>query len=206
MNFTIALIANGLIENAASLAPLVKKHSKIIAVDGGLVHCERMGIVPDLILGDLDSAEQKLIDRYPDVPSLRFSANKDETDTELAILEALTFHPEKIVLFGGLGKRIDHTLYNLNLLQRFAFNIEIESEEERIFPLKPKDVIETYPGQTVSLIPLTEPVSNVSSRGLKWELNQAAFNRNFMSISNISIGTSFTISYDQGCLICCLQK
>lgn len=111
-----------------------------------------------------------------------------------------------MTIFGGLGKRVDHTFYNLHLLARFPYLIEMESEQEKVFLLKNQDIISTFPGQMISLIPLSESVINVNSRGLKWELLMATLNRRFMSISNISLGQEFSISFDSGILICCMQK
>lgn len=206
MTLTVALVVNGIVENRIITGNLIRKYDKVIAIDGGLSHCKSMEIYPDLIVGDLDSVDQKVLGQYTDVPTLRYPVNKDKTDTELGIEAALKWEPEKITLFGALGNRTDHLLYHLHLLQRFAYLIDIRSENEKIFLLKKQEQVSSFAGQTVSLIPLTGPVSGVQTKGLKWDIDSAVFDMDLMSISNVSLGESFTVSHLEGSLFCFLQN
>ena len=84
----------------------------VIAADAGYRACQRAGIVPDLLLGDFDSMEQ------PDFPNIRRSpVEKDDTDTMLAVKTALEEGCDTVYIYGGTGgKRLDHTLANLQTL------------------------------------------------------------------------------------------
>jgi len=201
----VALVANGLIEDHDFIASLIKKYAFVVAVDGGLLHCEKMHIKPDLIIGDLDSVPTDILKNYPNTPTKKFPKEKDETDLELALL-AVKDQFSSMALFATLGHRLDHTLYNLHLLRRYSKNAVIESERETIFCIQGKTQVATTPGQTISFIPLGAPVVNVSSRGLKWELKQATFNKDFMSISNICLGDAVTLEIGEGDLLCCLHR
>ena len=85
----------------------------VLAADAGYEVCRREGIVPDLVLGDFDSMEQP-----KDAENvLRGPVEKDDTDTMLAVKTALENGCDTIYLYGGTGgKRLDHTLANLQTL------------------------------------------------------------------------------------------
>src|SRR5262245_32834425 len=116
---TYALIGNGKIQDHPALIPSIKSHFCVIAVDGGLIHCDKMSIIPDMILGDLDSSPPEILQKYTEVPYRRFPIDKNETDMELAVQSIFTPEVEKITLFGALGKRSDHSLANLHLIRRY---------------------------------------------------------------------------------------
>src|SRR5687768_10796471 len=84
--------------------------ARAIAADGGMAHAEALGLVPELWAGDFDSTDDALAQRYAHVPRMVYPAEKDATDGEIAIAEALRRGASKIVLAGGLGGQIDHAL------------------------------------------------------------------------------------------------
>ena len=88
----------------------------VIAVDSGLERVRVLGLKPDLIIGDMDSVEPELLQLHPNTTQLRHPADKNETDTELAIHYALDAGASEIVLLGAVGDRLDHTLANVLLL------------------------------------------------------------------------------------------
>lgn len=201
-----ALIGNGVIEDYDFLAPIIGNYDRCIAVDGGLSHCQAMGITPDLIIGDQDSLPPLLLKFYPEVPVATFPKEKDQTDMELAIETADSPSMQRIALFGATGKRTDHALANLYLMCRFPKKIIIETEEESLFCLEGKHQLNTFPGQTISFMPFGSPCSGVTTKGLKWELNNATLDKNFFSLSNISLNDSVEISIAHGNLICCMIR
>ena len=85
----------------------------VIAADAGYRVCQKLGIVPDLLLGDFDSMEQPV-----DFTNIhRSPVEKDDTDTMLAIKTALEAGCDAVHIYGGTGgKRLDHTLANLQSL------------------------------------------------------------------------------------------
>lgn len=208
---SIAIIANGQIDDDTKILLKLKKYSYIIAADGGATHCLRMGIIPDLIMGDLDSISKEAIEAFEKVPKLQFLKDKDETDLELAINQALLLKAEKISLFAATGNRVDHTLVNLHFLRKLPVKLMIETENETIFALNPLVTdksfnIETLPGQTISILPIGKGATGVTTRGLKWELNDATIDENFLSISNVSLSSSISISIKSGDILCFLLE
>lgn len=205
-NQSIALVANGTLTHSATLAQHIKSHDKIIAVDGGLHHCHALHITPDMIIGDLDSVTPEMLRLYAHVPIKSFPADKDETDVEIALRFAAEPDVKRMTLFGGLGERSDHSLYNLHLLARYPQKLVIETATETLFAIENSAEIPCSPGQTISFIPIGESPSGVSTKGLKWELSNAKLSSDFMSISNICLASTIKISIAKGKIICILQK
>jgi thiamine pyrophosphokinase len=201
----IALIANGLIEDCPLIRERILTYPKIIAVDGGLNHCIAMNITPNLIIGDFDSAEKQHLSEMSSIPTMLFPADKDETDLELAIREALKSNPEKITVFGATGLRTDHTLGNLYLTELAPKRIYLETERELIWTIEGETLIETFPGQTLSLIPLGFPAKGVTTQGLKWNMDNATLNKNFISISNVSLDSTVKVTIAEGSVLCVLS-
>ncbi|QLH37568.1 MAG: thiamine diphosphokinase [Parachlamydiaceae bacterium] len=136
---------------------------------------------------------------------LKYPNEKDESDLELAIQELFEQGVDSLSLFGVLGQRVDHLLYTLYLISRYPAKLVIESENETIFSVLKTEWIHSFPGQTLSLIPLGI-VEGVTTKGLKWELQNASFGPLYMSLSNVCLQSSFSISFHSGNLLCCLQK
>ena len=88
--------------------------SLIIAADGGYVPLVAKGIVPTLLVGDLDSLEY----RPSGVELLSYKVEKDETDTELAYIAGKARGGDEFHIIGGVGGRSDHTFANYCLLNR----------------------------------------------------------------------------------------
>jgi thiamine pyrophosphokinase len=199
-----ALIANGEITNPLVELRDVHKFDQIIAVDGGLNYCHKVGIKPHLIIGDLDSVHADFLALYPHVPKITVPEAKDETDLEIAIKHVLTSATE-IVVFGALGGRTDHTLYNLNLLSRYPGKIIYEAEHELVMAIDKKAELKTFVGQILSFLPLNGPVLGVMTKGLRWELVDATFDKNFMSVCNEALKEKVEINFTEGDLLCFLQ-
>lgn len=147
-----------------------------MAVDAGAAALLRLGIKPDVILGDFDSlsgADLEVLLR-DGVEFLRFPAEKDQTDLELALDWAASQGVKEVRVWGGLGGRLDHTLANVGLLlkgARLGLTVWLvdPSHEIRVFEKHLK--LTARPGWALSLIPLFT-AKGVLTRGLKYPLNR----------------------------------
>lgn len=84
----------------------------VIAADGGLKHTQKLGIIPDVILGDFDSLG------YAPEGANVFPVEKDDTDAMLAVRRGLQLGYREFLLYGSLdGPRLDHTIANFQTLQ-----------------------------------------------------------------------------------------
>jgi thiamine pyrophosphokinase len=151
----------------------------VIAADGGTVLAERLGLTPDLIIGDVDSSPPDLVAHLEQsgVEVRRYEHDtKWETDTELALFAALTYQPGAIYLIGAIGGRLDHSLANVLLLTnpRLAeADVRLLDGRHELFLAKPGkwNTIPGDKGSTVSLLPIGTDATGVQTRGLHWSLD-----------------------------------
>ena len=87
-----------------------------IAADSGIRNAERMGVTVDFAVGDFDSFPEQEIPKGTEI--ITVPAEKDFTDTQLAVDVALSKGAEEIIIVGGLGGRLDHTLSTLGILEK----------------------------------------------------------------------------------------
>ena len=118
------IIANGNISNYNLLSTLVQENDFILCADGGINHLMQINVIPNLVVGDLDSVLQDGIDYIKNNNILveKFPVMKDETDTDLAINYLILGGYKEITIIGGIGSRIDHTIGNIFLLRRLNIN------------------------------------------------------------------------------------
>lgn len=189
------------------IKPLVKEEGVVIGVDRGALLALEEDIQVDIALGDFDSisADEKDFIQTNVKQTLNFPSDKDDTDTELAILYALAHHPDaEIYLYNWYGGRIDH-LYSILL-------VSVQERFENLIPLlhlvSESNYISYYlPGEHriqkmeqmeyVSFVLLTE-VENLSLNNLKYELTDETYNRPIALISNEFIENEASFSFDKG--------
>ncbi|MGI6152958.1 MAG: thiamine diphosphokinase [Christensenellaceae bacterium] len=175
-----------------------------IAVDGGLNAF--YGEVPDLIVGDMDSAKKKLLEQFEQgATEFHFApAEKDETDAMLALDIAVRKGASKIVFLGALGLRLDHELANLMLLKRAydrEVSLELVDEIQTVELNKGIFTVDGEIGQTVSLLPF-ESYAIVSAKGLQYPLQQLRLcNDNPQGISNVFTSDTAEIQTEQLLLV-----
>lgn len=169
----------------------------VFAVDGGLKAADRLSIIPDYIVGDFDTVSPLLLYKYENMENItieRFKPEKDFTDTQIAVMKAIEENSFSIHILGGTGSRLDHTIANIQLLQsalECGIEAMIVSETNRIRLLgdKRKHIVlnkEDSMYKYVSLIPLSEKVSSVTTMGMKYNVS----NFDFCIDKNISMGVS----------------
>ncbi len=179
----------------------------IICADGGARHAYRMGVVPDLIIGDMDSLDGEFQGHFvrKGCRIMRYPRSKEETDTQLALEMAFMTAPDEIRVFGAIGARLDHTLANLSLLVLAAergIPVRFFDEWCEVFAVKGKAVVEGESGQTVSLFPFGSDVTGITLEGFEYSLSDAAMTvgRPY-GISNRLISDRGVISVESGHLL-----
>lgn len=115
----VLLSAAGLIRQGPWLADRLNRAGRIIAVDGGLRHVLAAGHVPHLLLGDLDSVDPAELARLTGTETVRFPADKDATDLELALERVQQDGASCVTVAGAMGLRNDHGLTNLLVAARW---------------------------------------------------------------------------------------
>jgi len=205
----IAILSGGNITSKEWLYKMLKGTHRIICVDGGSRYASLLGIVPYMIVGDLDSIDPNDLDYFSrqGVIIKKYAPEKDNTDTALALNEALAQKPSEIIVLGASGSRLDHTLANIHLLRNAAESgvpVSLVDEFNEISIVMPGEsrFIDGNPGDLFSLLPLTTEVRGVNVRGARWPLEDAIFTvGNPYGISNRLAGTRASVSIKSGILM-----
>jgi thiamine pyrophosphokinase len=171
------IFANGELNPPLPDPTSFKSEDNIIAADGGALHCMKLGITPNTLIGDFDSLTSGEISTLQNagVQILRYSPHKDETDLELAILHAIQQDVDQIIIFGALGARLDMTLANLMLLTHSSFThtrLSLIDGNQEISLLRGEQSVHLHgkAGDIVSLIPLSTESSGINTRDLEYSL------------------------------------
>lgn len=179
----------------------------VIAADGGSGHCQTLGIIPDVLIGDLDSTAKDLILDWENAGVLvtRHPAQKDQTDLELALLHAQAEGASEIIVYGAVGGRLDMTFGNLLLLAHpeLTCPIRLICSGEEVQVLRPGEslVLQGEPGDIVSLLSLQQGESNITTKGLEYPLNNENLGFGFTrGISNLLASNKAVIQLESGLL------
>jgi thiamine pyrophosphokinase len=172
----VLILGNGIWGEKETIGGLMRQVDVVIAVDGGWGKANNYDVPVDVVIGDLDSlAEKEREDlERTDIEVLTYPKEKDRSDFEIALDYAISLVPQKILLYGMGGGRLDHNLVNLFLLEkvvRKGISIEIVAEAERTYLVKKSlNLTDAAIGDLVSLLPLTASVEGVRTKGLKYAL------------------------------------
>ena len=178
-----------------------KKKDITIAADSGYLNAVRLGVKPDYAVGDFDSFSEKKIP--DDVEKITVPAEKDFTDTMLAVDLAVEKGAREIIIIGGLDGRLDHTLSNMAILEALAErNIysSIEDGKNRVRFIKgTSTLVPRSRYKYLSLIAADEKVKGVSAEGCKYPLSNATLKKNRQyAVSNEIDGNVALISVKKG--------
>jgi thiamine pyrophosphokinase len=188
----------------------------VIAADGGARHAAGLGLRIDTWVGDGDSIPANALEALAasGVTIRRVAEAKDESDTELAVLEALARNPDDIVIVGALGGvRIDHTIANIGLLampQLSDLPITLLDERARIRLITapgPGGAEVRFPlpgtaGDRVSLLPYGEGVAGVTTHGLAYPLADEPLPPGpARGLSNVRVSTDAAVTVRSGRLL-----
>ena len=169
-----------------------RSYDYVIAADAGLEVLRPLHISPNAVVGDLDTVDKKVLEEYQNQPGIEFEIHKpekDETDTELALLTAARQGCEAVDILGALGGRMDHAIGNIQLMYQFfcqGMEVNIYDARNRLYLLGRHKVFhreEVY-GKYISFLPMTETVEGLTLRGFKYPLQRRT----------IGLGTSLCIS------------
>lgn len=176
----------------------------VICADRGYDSALEHGIKVDVLMGDMDSVKANT-EAFPH--SVLYPRRKDYTDTELAVRYAVSLKPDEIVLLGCFGTRTDHSIANVFLLKHLCdcgIKAHIEDENNCIYYYKNTFELVGMKGKTVSLIPLTDSIKGITTKGLDYPLQdgELAFGET-KGISNVIIEdvASYTSQSGEGIIV-----
>jgi thiamine pyrophosphokinase len=203
----IIIFANGDLPDINKARDLLLADDFIICADGGTRHALALNLMPNLVIGDMDSIQddhwQKL--QALGVPVELFPRDKDETDLELAIAHAIELEPREIIIVAALGGRLDQTVGNIALLadlRLLTFDVRLDNGVEEMFFCRDHVQVHGRSGDIVSLIPWGNPVRGIQTQGLKWMLaDETLYPEKTRGISNELLNESASIKISSGNLL-----
>ncbi len=202
------IFVNGELRNPQALADLMAPEDFLIAADGGARHLLKLGRLPDILIGDLDSLTLEEVQNMEEqgVRIQRYPTDKDWTDLELAIGFAVESGFSVIRLVAALGGRIDQILGNLFLLTQEKFeklDVALDDGQECVRIIRHELHLTAKPGDRISLVPIDEKVTQVNTQGLRWPLhNDTLYRHSTRGISNELLKNQATITIGSGLLFC----
>lgn len=202
------IFAGGTIQQGSAVEKALAQGGLIIAADSGADAALERGIVPAFVVGDFDSLADETRKRLERLGSqfVGVSEEKDETDTELAILTALEQGVHQITLLGTLGgSRFDHSIANILLLAGFeTLSIELVDGNARGWLLRGpgEALIEGKKGDLLSLLPLTAAASEVETEDLYYPLRRETLQFGKpRGISNVLLKSEARVALSNGLLL-----
>ena len=192
------ILANGEFPSSEQTAVLLRQADRIICCDGAAERLLAAGIVPDLIVGDMDSLPLPLQERFAGI--IRPDKDQETNDLTKAFKAAVDPLPEAIHILGATGKREDHTMANVSLLADYAAelagsgcDIDMITESGVFRAFCAKDAVFSCPaGLEVSIFAFDNSL-RISCEGLLYDTSKVAFDTLWKATLNKSLSESFSL-------------
>jgi len=198
------VVSGGELRAPDVLAPLAEAADIVLAADSGYDHLARMGVRPHVLLGDLDSISAEALEdaRRFEVETAIFEAEKDFTDTELVLREALDRGASTVLACGVFGLRVDHQLANLLLLAAPGLStadVRLLDEQQEVRLVHGRLELVAQPGELISLISVGGEAHGVTTTGLYYPLAGATLHTGpALGISNVAVSRRVTVESADG--------
>lgn len=196
------VIGAGEISDYAVILGKITDDDFIICADGGYKSAEKLGVIPDIIVGDFDSSA------FPENSSceiIKLKPEKDETDLFAAVEKGYNLGYRSFLLLGCLGGRFDHTLANITLLSYWKdknADIIISDEINQIFILSPGVHSFSKMKGKISFFAFSEKVEGLTLKGVKYPLKgYTLLNNCGLCVSNEITEDRCTVEFNSGKLL-----
>ena len=204
------IIANGVLNHISDARKSLRPDDLLIAADGGMRHCHALGVMPHVVIGDLDSLDPAEADtlKAVDVEVIQHPTRKDQTDLELALVLAAKRGATEIIVLGALGARWDMTMANILLPAASALagiTIRLIDGQQEIMLLRGGEEISFHGKRNdiLSLIPLGQDAIGVTLRGLEYPMENGVLRfGDTRGISNALTKETAIVYLKQGLLLC----
>ena len=209
MHQNIVIVSGGRLGNMDFFRTQVAKieNRLIICCDSGARHLAAAALIPDVLVGDMDSLHPEQLAHYErlGVKIIQYPVNKDFTDTALALDYAISLQPEAIDIWAAQGGRIDHALANLFLLlkgKEAGIKICLLDEFCEAFIADQEVNFENAAGCVVSLLALSPQVKGITLRGFAYPLTDEALTLSeSRGISNVISANRASVYVRSGSLL-----
>lgn len=200
MNYDTIILANGKFPDHPIPLSYLLNAKRVICCDGAADSLIDFGLVPFAIVGDCDSVNRKIAEKYPERV---FRDNDQETnDLTKSVKWCCAAGYKDIVILGATGKREDHTLGNISLLAEYAqiTDVLMVSDSGFLIPVLKSRKIDSEPGQQISVFSIN-PDTEISSKGLKYKIENRKLSNWWRATLNEAAGKSFSLEFNGGPVI-----
>jgi thiamine pyrophosphokinase len=177
-----------------------KSYSTLICADGGANHAYILGLVPNYVIGDLDSVYDSTLVSFKKKTQVIKIKRQNDTDVEKCLKFALKKKYDNIILLGVIGGRLDHTICNLGIILKFfpKVRLKIIAENSFLMPYTGNVEIKTQKGETISLYAFNTK-TKILSQGLKYPLRNVSLPFGEKeSTSNVAISNKVNLKITSG--------
>lgn len=183
----------------------------VICADAGYLIAKKAGVRPTVVIGDFDSGRLSSEDIEEGIEVVEHPARKNFTDGDICIEYAKSRGFRNILVLGGLGGRLDHTMSNLQSLFRYndaETMIMMADEKNIVFPLENDEtVFPSRKGSKISIICFSDMATGISTRGLEYPLNDASLSNTFpRAISNEFVSDEAAVRVEKGKLLIVISR
>ncbi|MDE0964941.1 MAG: thiamine diphosphokinase [Candidatus Latescibacteria bacterium] len=206
---TALILGNGEPPSRELINQFIGGDTLLLCADGGADTARRYDLVPDYIVGDLDSISRASSAGVDPTHIIRVDADNTGTDIQKVLRHAVDLGISEAVLLGFTGGRTDHLLWNLSVFKTFAEQIALRIVDEycdlRLIGQRIR--FRATIGQKISLCPLNGPVDGITTTGLKFALQNESLVPGLRDgISNEVVGDIVEIEVERGDLLLCVQR
>lgn len=189
------ILANGLFPSLPQGLDLLKQAELLICCDGAADKLIAYGLKPHHIIGDLDSVSDEIREQYAAV--LIHSDDQDSNDLTKAVFYCIEKACPSVSILGATGLREDHTLGNISLMLEYAPRIDVQiiSDFGIFFLVRSGEELTAYPGEKISFFSVDNRVC-VTSKGLKYPLNQMQLSNWYTATLNEAVSDSFSLHFE----------
>ena len=207
----IVVFLNGEYNYSMEFIKTITEKAFVLCADGGANASFHYGVMPNKIVGDLDSIEPEILNSYKrlNVEIQKYPVEKDFSDFELIlnmIKENTVFNDSEVIILGSSGGRTDYIINNLMLLEGTK-NVTMITENEEIYYRDEPFVIENREEARVSFISLDDTIMNMTLKGFKYSIENKLIQRNTSQlVSNEVISKKAEVLFDKGKMLVIIEK
>ena len=198
------IVADGIFPQHPIPLGYLRNAKRIICCDGSVQSLILAGMQPEAIVGDLDSLNDELANRFSD--RIYLDESQDTNDLTKTVSWCSEMGYKDIVIVGATGEREDHTIGNISLLAEYikGMNVFMVTDTGILRPFLTSSEISSFPGQQVSIFSI-DPETELTSSGLRYPLNRTKVKNWWMATLNEALGDRFSLEFNTGRVIVYLK-
>jgi thiamine pyrophosphokinase len=177
-----------------------KNYNILICADGGANSARKLNLIPDYIIGDLDSISESNLNYFSGKSVIHKITSQNDTDVEKCLKFAISKKMSEAILLGVTGDRLDHTFCNLGIILKFSnkINLKLIAENSYLSAYSGKIELNTFHGETISLYGFNAR-TKIKSEGLKYPLKTISLPFGIKeSTSNVAVATRVKLNITGG--------